>query len=660
MRGLAAALFVCALPASASAARTLHVRASEPTTPCVGDGSDADPFVSLACAFEAGGFGPGDRILLHDSAIAYEGASSEGLVLGSGTANDPVIIEPAPGESPLVAGTLDLVDVSHWTIRGLTFVGTGCPGVDGPSAISVRSLAAPMTHIVVADNVVLDWPGRAIHLDGSGDELVEVEVVGNRIAGACGHAMWVWSVDAAKILDNDVSDVRCIVSQFSLCTECGEDSCWECGDCLDVTPEACAPEALVDYDYGGLIGLRVLADSSGVEVAFNRFHDFTDTACGADGRRATAILGTRIASNAGHIHHNLIERIAPGEADVGYGIQLMQGAEGWAVDHNVIVEAGQCGLCESDRLFYGGTGNVWAHNTVLGGEVAIDLAWAAGSQLRGNLVVGARSRAVRVRTAGTGVPALEHDVYWPLDPDAIGEWDDGGALPLDAWQATCACDEGARVGDPGLVVDAIAPVLTPAPDGAAIDAVPPGRAPYHGESADAGALEAPRALSAALAQDRPDTIVVEIENRVAPPLQGVATCTGLSVVLDDETVAPLRCEATEDEVLEILLAEPPTGAGSVAVAYADGPLADDASIGARVDAELAPFVLPVDDAGDGGEQESTTGAGSTSDAAESTGNGPELDGDDRGCRCNQGHRAVASAAAWWLALAPRRRRRRTP
>jgi len=642
------AVAIATVPTAAVAEETFHVDADAATEGCVGDGSEAAPFGTIECAFAAGGFGPGDRIVLHDAAVPYTGASTAGLGLQSGTATAPVVIEPAPGAAPIVTSSLAIVDVSHWTLRGLTFAGTGCGDTEQTAAIRVLSESASMTGIVVADNAVIDWPGRAIELDGAGTELVGVEVRGNRLQAACGHAIWAWSVDATSIVDNDIADVQCVVSQFQLCTACGEGSCWQCGDCLDTTPAECAPEALVDYDYGALVGLRVLGNSSGVEVAYNRFHDFLDTACGSDGRRAAAIFATRTASNAGHIHHNLIERIAPAEPDAGYGILLMQGAEGWSVDHNVVVEAGQCGLCENDRLFYGGQRNVWTHNTVLGGEVGIDLAWAADSLVRGNLVDGARARAVRVQTVGEGLPQLDHNVYWPADATAIGEWNGGGAESLEGWQSACACDQDTRVGDPGLVVDPLAPVLTPAADGTAIDAVPPGRDPFHGEQADAGALEAPRVLGAAIAPEQPDTIVVAIEDRVAPPLRGHETCTGFTVVVDGESVAPVRCESTDAETLEIVVAEPMTS--SVELAYAGGFVTDSVAVGRRVDAGLAPFVVAVegaaDDTGAPGSTSGTLDDSTGSEAAPATG--------DDGCSCN----APRSRAPWWIVVLAWGRRRR--
>ena len=476
--------------------------------------------------------------------------------------------------------------------------------------------------------------------------------------------MWVYSVDAATIVDNDVGEVACLADQFSICQGCGADACWQCGDCLDVAPADC-PGPVGTYDAGSLIGLRVLGNSSAVEVAGNRFHDFFDLGCGVDFVRAAAIYATRTASNAGHIHHNLIERIAsdPPMPGVGHGILLMQGAEGWSINHNLVVEPGHCGLCEGDFLYYGGTDNVWSQNTVLGGTIGIGLEWAAGSQARGNLVAGASDVAVSVLTQGTGVPTLDHNIYWPVDSDAIGRWDDGDVLGLDEWRTACGCDAAAAVGDPGVVVDADAPQPTPAPDSIAIDAVPPGREPYNGMAADAGALEAPQVLSATVAADRDDTIEIAFDETVAPPLRGWQACAGVEVVEDAVVRAPMRCELRSDDTIAVVLDATVVG-DVVEVRYDGDALSDSAMIGGIVDARVPAFVLPVDGAAPGAVETGTgTGTGTSATTSgttggDGTGTGQPSGAGGSGCACatvGGSHQAPPAVFVALLVWSSRRR-----
>ena len=163
-------------------ADVVHVDGDVTGDPCAGSGDAAMPYGSLQCALAAGGLGPGDRIEIHDAAMPYAGASTAGLGLGSGTFTDPVVIAPAEGAAPIFAGAIELVDVSHWTLRGLTFAGDGCDGqTEGAPAIFVASSGPGVSGVVIEDDVVLDWPGRAIHLEGISGELVDITVRGNRI-----------------------------------------------------------------------------------------------------------------------------------------------------------------------------------------------------------------------------------------------------------------------------------------------------------------------------------------------------------------------------------------------------------------------------------------------------------------------------------------------
>ncbi len=634
---------------------------------CNGTGTEEDPYDNLYCAFESP-IAPGERILLRDAAVAYDGESRPGIAMSNGTAAAPIVIEAAPGHSPRLTGTITLDDISYWTIRGLVFVGDGCPAEPTAAAINVRSTGSSITGIVIADNTFIDWPGPAIELDGAAGELIAPEVRGNRIERACGHAVRIDAVDSARVLDNDVSDVQCTVSTLATCLHCGLSDCWQCGDCLDVDQSSCQPADWQEFTVGSRIGVSVLGSSAGVEIAGNQFHDFGSDACGAPQARSVAVFATRTASNAGHIHHNFISRIAPAADASVYGaaIQLIQGASGWSVDGNIVVDAGDCGLCENDILFHGGVGNLWSHNTVVGGRVGIDAAWASGSMFSANLVVGASDHAVHFAPIEFAAPpTADHNVYWPETPTRIGSWGGGGALDLLGWQDACGCDGAAAVGDPGLLADAQNFGLTPRPGTVAIDRGAVSAAAYHGDAPDAGALEAPLALAATLLDDRPDTIELTIENRVAPPLRGFEACVGFSATFDGAAAEFVECRALDDERLELVLRTPVAPDVPGQLRYDGTAVVDSASVGGSISASLGAFTVEVE-AHHGPFPGTSTGAatdgsGAATSADTTSSQTPQDDSRTSGCGCrSHSPSPLAGASLASLLLLGRRRRARGP
>ena len=119
-------------------------------------------------------------------------------------------------------------------------------------------------------------------------------------------------------------------------------------------------------------------------------------------------------------------------------------------------------------------------------------------------------------------------------------------------------------------------------------------------------------------------------------------------MVEGESVTPVRCESSDAETLEIVVAEPMTS--SVELVYAGGFVTDSVAVGRRVDAELAPFVVAVAGATDEtGAPSSTSGPPDDSTGSEAA----PATGDD-GCSCN----APRLRAPWWIVVLAWGRRRR--
>ncbi|MCA9710681.1 MAG: right-handed parallel beta-helix repeat-containing protein, partial [Myxococcales bacterium] len=643
----------------AAAASVLYVdgdaHAEAPPDQCPGDGSDASPFRSLDCAFASGAVRAGTAIQLRDAATPYAGVDSADHALPSGAALDPIVIEPAPGHAPILTGPLALHGLSFWTVRDLVFDGSG----GAPSSEAIRITAPGGTAVagVTIEGVTIRaWPGRGIVLRGTSTLPLSASTIqGCRIEGAEDAGLWLEHVAAILVVSNEISELRCTAyAPFTLCDECGAGQCAPCGDCLDEPLETCG--ATSDHEIGGQTGVRVLGDSTGVSLERNHFHDFLEDDCGAEGTRTAAIFVTAAGARDGLVTHNLIERIAPGNPDNGYGILMYQSAPGWQIEHNVLYDIGHCGLCEGDWLFHGSRQTRWWRNTVIGTAGAgIDVRWAAELEVAGNLVVDALDVPVRVGPEGTDqLPSFDDNLYW--GDGTVGRWGEQPPLDLPAWQAECSCDAGSVDADPGLPP---APPLdpTPAAQGPAIDLLD-STSPeiFHGSAPDAGALEAPLVIDARIEAGTPDRVRLGLVSEAAPPLRGYEGCVGLTVRASDEVLALDSCEVEGSELV-IRLVEPAVGGTDVTLDYADGTITDSASIGGRLGAHLRPFTLVVANDAPLPSADDTAGASAADGgtAGLDDGAGDAGDGDGEGCSCRSGAPGHPLALAWLLLLARRAR-----
>ncbi|MEM9454176.1 MAG: right-handed parallel beta-helix repeat-containing protein [Myxococcota bacterium] len=651
------------------AATVLYVdgdaHAGDPPDQCPGDGSDASPFRSIDCAFASGTIRAGTTLQLRDSEIPYAGADSAAHALPSGTEANPIVIEPAPGHAPILTGPLTLAGLRYWTLRDLVFDGSG-GGTPSTEAIRITSDGIDTTlGVRIEGTTIRQWPDRGIVLRGtSSTPLTGAVVQGNRIEGARDTGLWLENVASSTIALNEVSELDCVAySPFTLCDECGPENCALCGDCLGVPLGDCG--ATSEHEIGGQSGVRVLGNSFDIELINNHFHDFLDDACGVERTRTAAVFITGAGARDSRIAHNLIERIAPGNPDNGYGILMYQSAPGWLVERNVLTEIGHCALCEGDWLFYGSRQTQWLHNTVVGVTgSAIEIRWAAEAQLRGNLVADAPDAPVRVWAEGVAeAPMFDNNLYWGGDL-VVGRWGDDTPLSFLEWQIVCMCDPSSAWGDPFL--PATPPFdPTPAEVSLAIDLVPALDArPFHGAAHDAGALEAPLALQARIRNDSPDLVRLTLQNEFAPPLTGFEGCVGFSVETSGVSLPLDSCAVVGDE-LQLRLVEPASGGTLLFLTYAGGSVSDSAAIGGLLGARLRPMSLIVDNDAPLPSVDDTAGEASNSNGTTSTdpdgGSDGGLSGDDEGggCFCRgdgSAPRSAPSPLAWLLPLLARRRR----
>lgn len=591
---------------------------------CPGDGTAGAPFCELLPALEAAA--PGDRVLLRESEDPYAGVATTASV-ASGTAGQPIVLEPAPGEAPIVGGAMVFDNVSHWTIRGLT---VDLRDVSASPGIDVRSTTQAAVGVRVEGNTVLQSAGPGIRL-GSFDDLTAQDVVlrGNFVRGAVGSGIQIIRSANAAVLANVVEDVTCSGGQFKLQS-----------------------------------GIAVIFENDGTELAGNTIRALREC---EDGPSMNHVQGIRIRSSSdGTIHDNLVEVEAPGGGNFVGGISIHEESTDWLVHHNVVRGTSGCGLCDGED-FGSAERTIWAHNTVVGTDVAVGANESTDAVFAFNLLEGTQ-RAVELGGAAGNATFEQNLVSGVADVLAAGD-----AQSFEAFATDCGCDDGSVVADAALLE---ADGLTPGASSPAIDLATGSsyRASFNGRAADAGALEVPVPLSATIDDDGAG-VILEVENAWAPPLQPNG-CAGVELLRDGVLDVMLSCVAEHDQASGlsrlVIGVGTPMVRGEVAVLEVLPVATDSTSVGGMIAARVRPTSFELDtselpEAGDdessGGNAGSSSGTGegvegttSTSAGSSSGETGVDGSGDSTGCGCAPSR---PTHVPWLLlALLGLRRRRR--
>lgn len=571
---------------------------------CPGDGSAGAPFCELMPGLEAAQ--PGDRILIHEADGSYPGFTvTEGVA--SGTSADPIVLEPAPGEAPIIGGALVFNDLSHWTIRGLTI---DLREVSASPGIDIRSPNQASVGAEVLDNLVIGSSGPAIRL-GLFEDLIARDAVieGNIVRGGIGSGIQIVRSRDAVVEGNLVEDVTCATGQFKLQS-----------------------------------GIVAILDNEGTQIVGNTVRALRECEAGPSGNH---VQGIRIRTSVGgSIRDNLVEVEAPNGGNFVGGISIHEESSEWSVHHNVVRVTNGCALC--DGADFGlSSDNVWSHNTVVDTDLAIEAVESSNARFEFNLLQ-ASDAAVVLGEPATGM-SFERNL---VSGSSVVESD--GSQSFEAFADGCSCDEGSVVGDALMLAE---DGLTPGEGSPALDLASTSemRASFNGDAPDAGALEALRAVDAVVSSDG-GAISVAVENAWAPPLLPDG-CAGVELERDGAVTCVVEHDMSSGTSrVEISLASP-LAQGEEAVLRVLANATDSTAIGRRVAARVQPasFVLDTSGLPEGGSSSSgtdmsttdgdaSTGDISTPSETEAGGSGGLDDEDGCGCRS-------ADSNAWaWLGL----------
>lgn len=589
---------------------------------CPGDGSAGAPFCELLPGLEAAA--AGDRVLLAESRDPYPAVSTTTDV-ASGTADQPIVLAPVPGEAPIVGGAVVFDNVSHWTIRGLT---VDLRDVSASPGIDIRSTVDAAVGVRVESNIVLHSAGPGIRV-GSFDDLSSRDVVlrANFVRGAVGSGIQIIRSTDAAVLDNLVEDVTCSSGQFKLQS-----------------------------------GIAVIFENAGTEISGNTVRALREC---EDGPSMNHVQGVRIRSSSdGTIRDNLVEVDAPDGGNFVGGISIHEESADWVVHHNVVRAVRGCGLCDGED-FGQALRTVWAHNTVVDTEMAVAANESVDAVFSFNVFQGTE-RALDLGAATSGI-GFEQNLVSGDASVAVG----GMTQPFGEFAGDCGCDEGSVVADAALLG---ADGLTPGVDSPALDLASAStyRASFNGRAAEAGALELPVPVGVTVEEDG-SALILQVENAWAPPLQPDG-CAGVELVRDGVLDGMVSCIAGHDassgmSQLVVGLGAPLVR-DEVATLEVLSVATDSTSIGGSIAARLAPTLFEIDtstlpDAGGDETSGSQTGGstdaegggeGDASSSEETSGDTTDAEaGEQTGCGCTSHH----SRAPWLLLafLGLRRRRR---
>lgn len=612
-------LFVSLVAASASAA-TIHVDGG--ARACPGDGSEDAPFCSFSDGLDAAT--PGDVVALREFDGAYPVTDWPGTAV-DGTAEQRIVVEPAPGHAPVIGGRITINNRSYWTIRGLTIDGTENPS--GPG-IEVRSPSTSSRGVHVIGNRVLGIRGRAIKTGLFTDQdTFDVVIEDNYVNGGVGAGIELTRTFDSTVRNNVVEGVTCTTGQFKL--------------------------------QEGILAI----ESDRPEIVGNNVSNFAACAEGPEMLRATGIRARK--SNNGSIRDNLVSVQAESGFVFAGGISIHEESGGWTVVGNIVRDSVGCGLCDGGDFGFA-TDNLWAHNTVVSTTTGVRANESTDATFEYNLLVGT-DVAASLGSAETGA-SFRGNVFFTEAGAGVAFDDRGDDFDLAGWAASCGCSEADAFADPQLTVDG----MTPGASSPAVDAGQGSswREDFVGDAADVGALEPPAFVSGTISSDGLE-VILEFDNAANPPLQPPDSCSAFEVVTEGNSVGLAACQfdhAGGSTTVRITLSEP-LYRDAVAELRTLPTLTDASDIGGAA-ATVEPIVVSLDTSelplapetsGSGssgstsvgptsgesvsGDPSSSTNGGGTTDAT-SDGVGDQTPPSDHGCGCA----STPRGSAIWLLL----------
>jgi Right handed beta helix region len=414
---------------------------------CPGAGTSASPYCSIQSAFNAAV--AGDIVRIRDSATPYDGTFR---AVNSGTTNNPIVVEPDVGHNPILRysspdamnGVIELHDVSYWTIRNLTFDGTGVH----PSlfAIWIHPDTRITNGIRIEGNTFKNWGGSQAQADDSTKVPTALSISGNSSAQYSNG-----TVVSRNVFDGNRPSSMLIWLQTNLIVENNEFKNAQCGRYFDSVANA--------------LGIHVISGgiSSGTIIRNNTFHDWASWSnCTlANQSYATwAAIWCDVGATNGEVSGNVIYNIGQDKSDFSnsrglswdsIGIFIEEGCNNWTVKNNLIynvttgirhggLHAGQQNFFYNNTIYNAGYRSVW----MLRGNAVF----------KNNIFANPRVYNIGVEQAAINMGGITFNYNLYLDNasgNKMGFWGDGVIRNVSGWKTRCGCDGNSLNADPLFV-----------------------------------------------------------------------------------------------------------------------------------------------------------------------------------------------------------------
>jgi hypothetical protein len=447
--GLAGTLVLLVFAPNASAARTYYVDNSRRCARQTG--STRHPFCTIGNAVAAAA--AGDDIRIRYGTGTYDESVTATV---TGRSGSPITIESDNAGNQAIwrysvstqAAALKLDEVNYWTVRNLTFDGTGV--VTSSYALWVNGApwfdggSADITGIQILNNTFRNWArgthvgeyygGVALNVSGgfgppsaSSFSITNTLVQGNVFDGDSGVALQLITNKNTTVKNNEFRNLQCGTQddgagRIAVITDGIHD--------ISGTP--------------GWTGNNIISNNS--------FHDFSNS-CGytatsyieQDAVHCDAYESNGIAD--GNLVYNLANTTG---AQRGTGFHIEYGCHGWTVKNNVTHDLTGPGAFNDPEDGEGAV-NRYYNNTFYGKDNAQGIALGDGyAVVENNILTGGSNAAIWVtgRAVTDGHMAIDHNEYF-VTGSAIGIW--GAEFNYDTfprWKADCGCDSNSINSDP--------------------------------------------------------------------------------------------------------------------------------------------------------------------------------------------------------------------
>jgi hypothetical protein len=415
---------------------------------CPGTGTSQNPYCRIQNAFNA--VSAGETIRIRDSATLYD---ENAITTASGTAANPITIEPDLGHQPILRYTgngavhavMEIRDADYWIVRNLTFDGTGVY-----TSLFAIWLHAPTRDILghqIIGNTFRNWGGTESQADNPSAVPTALILSG----GWEGTWYPTGTLVQRNTFDGNRQQSIQLLHTKDTIIENNEIKGAKCGRDVDT--------------YVNELGVKMIGGNIHPIIRNNTFHDFEPhSACGLPNQvyATWAAVWCDEGNTDGEVSGNTVWNIDQNKRDFSNPLGLDQSSTGifiehncynWTVKNNIIYNIGTMGL-RNRQIVQAEQVNNYFSNTVYNvGMWGIRIV-EGKAVVKNNIVFDSGLAQIRVDPAAaqSGLHSIDYNLYFDTaGGNKVGDWGAGVVVNFASWKSACSCDAHAINSDPLFV-----------------------------------------------------------------------------------------------------------------------------------------------------------------------------------------------------------------